>query len=101
MTEDDSQHSKGPSSSPGQAHDMVMRPAQGGTQSFAMDHTCCIDNLHETNIISVCCWPGQRRFFSGSGNGQVQQLTYEGDLYWSTKLPIGGILSLDIWADRR
>jgi len=66
-----------------------------------MEHACCIDNLHETNIISVCCWPGHGKFFSGSGNGQVQQLTYEGDLYWSVKLPIGGILSLDIWPRTR
>ena len=84
-----------------QAPDIITRSAQGGTQSFPMEHACCIDNLHETNIISICCWPGQRKFFSGSGNGQVQQLTYEGDLHWSQKLPVGGILSLDIWPKTR
>ena len=65
-----------------------------------MEHMQCIDNLHETNIISVCCWPGPKMVFTGSGNGQVQQLTYSGDLYWSKKLPVGGILSLDIWINQ-
>ncbi|CAK0734557.1 hypothetical protein CVIRNUC_000448 [Coccomyxa viridis] len=73
---------------------------KGGSQNFQMEHVECIDNLHETNIISVCCWPGPKMFFTGSGNGQVQQLTYSGDLYWSKKLPVGGILSLDIWINQ-
>ena len=78
-----------------------MFPVQGGNQSFLMENACCIDNLHESNIISVCCWPGQSKFLTGSGNGQVQQLTFEGDLYWSVKLAHGGILFLDVWAGDR
>lgn len=41
------------------------------------------------------------RLWVYAGNGQVQLITFDGDLLWTQKLAGGGILSLDLHVDER
>lgn len=36
-----------------------------------------------------------------TGNGQVQLITFDGDLLWAQQLPGGGVLSLDLYIHER
>ena len=41
---------------------------QGGNQDFPQNLSYEVDNLHETSVISVCCWPGDiHKAVTGSG----------------------------------
>lgn len=40
----------------------------GGDQDFPQQLSYTVDNLHESSVISICCWPGSsNRAFTGSG----------------------------------
>ena len=40
----------------------------GGNQDYPQQLSYAIDNLHESSVISICCWPGSSsRVFTGSG----------------------------------
>jgi len=40
----------------------------GGDQDYPHQLTHAVDNLHESSVISICCWPGDNsRVFTGSG----------------------------------
>ncbi len=41
----------------------------GGNQDYPQQLTHAVDNLHESSVISICCWPGDNsRAVTGSGN---------------------------------
>ncbi|KAL0056020.1 hypothetical protein WJX82_006755 [Trebouxia sp. C0006] len=68
----------------------------GGNQDYPHQLTHAVDNLHESSVISICCWPGDNsRAVTGSGNGLVQLLDYARDEFeWRYHSNAGGILSL-------
>ncbi|KAL0031808.1 hypothetical protein WJX79_008498 [Trebouxia sp. C0005] len=68
----------------------------GGNQDYPQQLTHAVDNLHESSVISICCWPGDTsRAVTGSGNGLIQLLDYAGDEFeWRHHSQAGGILSL-------
>ena len=40
----------------------------GGNQDYPQQLTHAVDNLHESSVISICCWPGDNsRAVTGSG----------------------------------
>lgn len=40
----------------------------GGDQDYPQQLSYAVDNLHESSVISICCWPGSSdRVFTGSG----------------------------------
>ena len=40
----------------------------GGDQDYPKQLSYAVDNLHESSVISICCWPGcSYRVFTGSG----------------------------------
>ena len=40
----------------------------GGNQDYPQQLTHSVDNLHESSVISVCCWPGNNtKAITGSG----------------------------------
>jgi hypothetical protein len=41
----------------------------GGNQDYPQQVMHAVDNLHESSVISICCWPGDNsRAITGSGN---------------------------------
>ena len=42
----------------------------GGNHDYPQHLSYAVDNLHESSIISVCCWPGSSsKILTGSGDG--------------------------------
>lgn len=40
----------------------------GGNQDYPQQLSCAVNNLHESSVISICCWPGaSSKVFTGSG----------------------------------
>ena len=44
----------------------------GGNQDSPQQLTHSVDNLHESSVISVCCWPGNNtKAITGSGKSSL------------------------------
>lgn len=53
-----------------------------------------IEGLHGANIIAVCCWPERRLAITGSSDGSVAVLGYDGTLHRSIAAGSSGVLCL-------
>ncbi|KAK9824547.1 hypothetical protein WJX72_011229 [[Myrmecia] bisecta] len=72
------------------------RLLQGGAQDFPNTCMASLEGLHASSVIAVCCWPGQSKAITGSGDGNVRLFTFDGELLWQTPVGGGGVLSLDL-----
>lgn len=75
----------------------------GGDEDYPQQLTHAVESLHESSVISICCWPGDNcRVVTGSGNGLIQLLDYEKDEFeWRHQASAGGILSLALQPEAR
>ncbi|PRW32536.1 WD40 repeat isoform B [Chlorella sorokiniana] len=53
-----------------------------------------IEGVHGANIIAICCWPERRLAVTGSSDGSVAVLGYDGTLHRSIAASSSGVLCL-------
>ena len=58
-----------------------------------------IEGLHDSNIICIACWPCRRQAVTGSSNGVITVLGYDGTLVRRIAAAATGLLCLALQAD--
>ncbi|KAK9801913.1 hypothetical protein WJX73_002867 [Symbiochloris irregularis] len=60
-----------------------------------------LQEVFNTNVISVAPWPDQEKVLVGTGDGVLHLYTFQGELLWQTAaVGKGGLLSLDLKGNR-
>lgn len=54
-----------------------------------------ISGVHSANVLVVRLWPGKELLATGSADGMVHLLRFDGGVEWSTHVASGGALSLE------